>query len=67
MYISVELRYVLFELMIIFKNTSQIWGKNLNPYSIALRHENFYFLTPHLNFFTGGKIKDNELLKTNKK
>ena len=41
-------------------------GNNLNPNSIAVGHENIYFLTPQFKLNEREKIKDNELLKTNK-
>ena len=37
---------------------------SLTPYSIAIRMENIYFLTPHFKFIKREKIVDN-LLKTN--
>ena len=40
-------------------------GINLTPYSIAVGHENIYFLTPHFNYIKREKTIDNELLKTN--
>ena len=39
-------------------------ANNLTPYSIAVRHENIYFLIPHFIFIKKEKI--GELLKTNK-
>ena len=47
----------------IYKYISNM-GKNLAPYSIAVGHENIYFLTPHFKFNKKDKIIDNELLKT---
>ena len=41
-------------------------GNNLTPYSIAVGHENIYFLTPHFIFIKREKINDNEFLKANK-
>ena len=34
-------------------------GNNLTPYSSAVGHENFYFLTPFFNFIIRGNINDN--------
>ena len=39
-------------------------GNNLTPNSIAVGHENIYYLTPHFKFIKREKIDDNELLKT---
>ena len=41
-------------------------SNNLTPKSIALGHENFYFLTLYFKIVKREKIDDNELLKTNK-
>ena len=41
-------------------------GNNRTPYSIAVGHENIYFLTPHFKFIKREKVIDNELLKTNR-
>ena len=41
-------------------------GLNLPPYSIAIGKKNIYFLNPHFEFVERKKIKDNEILKTNK-
>ena len=47
----------------IYKYISNM-GNNVIPYSIAVGHENIYFLTPHFKFIKRKKINDNELLKT---
>ena len=47
----------------IYKYISNM-GTNLTPSSIAVGHENIYFLTPHFIFIKREKINDNELLKT---
>ena len=41
-------------------------GVNLTPCSIAVGHENIYFLTAQFKYIKREKIIDNELLKTNK-
>ena len=41
-------------------------GNNLTPYSIGIRKENVYFLTPHFIFIERDKIDNDELLNTNK-
>ena len=61
MYISVEILYALFYLVIIFIKTSQLW-EIINPRIVG--HENVYFLTPHFEFLSREKVNDNELLKT---
>ena len=38
-------------------------GNSLTPYSIAVGHENIYFLTPHFEFIKREKINVNDLLK----
>ena len=48
-----------------FKYISNM-GLNLLPYGIAVGEKNIYFSTPHFEFVERKKIKDNELLKTNK-
>ena len=52
--------------MLIFINIPQKMGSNLTPYSVAVGHENIYFLTPHFTFIKREKVNDNEMLKTNK-
>ena len=48
----------------IYKYISNM-GNNLTPYSIAVGHENVYFLIPHFKFIKREKINGDDFLKTN--
>ena len=48
---------------IYFQYISKI-GDNLIPYSIAVREENIYFLSPNCKYIKLGNIRNDELLET---
>ena len=41
-------------------------GNNLTQHTVAVGDENVHFITPHFKYSKREKIKDNELLITNK-
>ena len=64
-YIGGDMMCSFFTNDIIYKYISNM-GNNLTPYSIAVGHENIYFLTPHYKLIKRDKNNDKELLKTDK-